>query len=167
MFSVLNKYKEKLPSINDYQNEKINFIRKLNKKNSNFKENKVILYNYFKDYCKLKKNNTLENVDKIKSSFVNRREKMKTFYKEYTIIKNEKKEISNFSKLGSLTLFFILNLGNFYLSYKKRYYKFRFIRSIGLTSSLCLAFNYYDQKNINRYIERKRKAHFSKMFSDI
>jgi hypothetical protein len=169
LFSVLRKYREKLPKINENanENERVEIMKKLNEKNSNLREKRQKLSIHFKDFCKLKKNNTLENIDKIKKSYLNRKDKIKAVYEENRIIKKQKKGISNFIKTSSLTLFFMLNFTNFYLSYVKKYYKLKFIRFFVLSTTLCLTLNYYGQKHINKYSEKKRKAHFSKIFSDI
>lgn len=167
MIDVLRKYKDKLPRMIEQGQEKIEIIKRLDNDNLNFNEAKQDFYNNFKDFFKLKKKNTIDNIYKIKKSFRNRKDKLKNLYEDYLNFKNEKRGITKMIKTSTLCLFFVMNLGNIYLSFYRKYYNMRLFCFFVLSSVFCLGLNYYSQKYMNKYIANKRKVYFSKVLSDI
>jgi hypothetical protein len=166
MINVLKKYKDRLPRMIEQGKEKTEIIKKLDEDNFNFSANKQDIYNNFRDFFKLKKKNTIDNIDKIKKSFRNKKYKLKKLYIDYLNFKHEKRGISKMIKTSTLCLFFGMNLGNIYLSFYRKYYNVRLFPFFVLSGVFCLGLNYYAQKSMNKYIANKQKVQFSKVLSD-
>lgn len=131
------------------------------------KNKKTEIFKHFKDYCKVKRINTLNNITKIKDAYKLKKEKMKDLKEEYKKLKTEKKEMSKTIKLASLGLFSILNFGNFYLSYINKKYSFKLLRFFAFSSILCLSINAYGQARASKYIKNKTEQSFNKILADI
>ena len=121
------------------------------------------MYQNFKDFCIIKKNNTLININLIKESVKDNKDKFKKIRQEYSTRKKEKKDITKNVKISILSSFDLSNTGYFYLSYIKKIFKFRFFRFLGISCFFSLSLNYFIQSKLNDYLKIKRKETIQKI----
>lgn len=167
--NILKKYKEKLNKTKDYDNntnEGIENIKSLQEKNELIKKSGKEIYHNFKEYCKIKKNNTIININRIKESYRDKKSKIKILCEDYKIFEREEKKFNQLIKISCFTLFFFFNSANFYLKNFKSIYHFRLFRFLTISSVFCLTLNYYAQSIASKYIKNKKKDYFLKAFKD-
>lgn len=163
----INDFKEKNPKNIQQQNAQNIFEEVIKDKTQKFSEEKKFKrYQYINDYFKLKKRNTISQVEKMKEIYKKNREKIRTVRAEVKKFKNERKEIRDKIRAFSVSLFIGLNVYNIWNLYNEKniQYRLAFKRTF-IYLLIPLGINYYLQLFLYKYYRKKEKEVINRNFS--